>query len=61
MTKKCKKCNSDFECFANDKNQKCWCFLKPNIISPEPDKEDNDCLCPKCLEDKVKTYDFEKF
>lgn len=61
MTKKCKNCNSEFDCFANDEKQKCWCFLKPNIISPDPEDVDNDCLCPKCLDDKVKAYDFEKF
>ena len=51
----CPDCKTEFHCGSNDK-EPCWCCSLPNIV-PLDSKE---CLCPACLEKKIKELQSHK-
>lgn len=45
----CPECKSSFQCCSDKPG--CWCEQLPNVIVLN---EDAECLCPLCLEKKIK-------
>ena len=52
---KCPECNTEFECGANN-TEPCWCTKLPNIVP----LDSSACLCPACLELKIKEIQSKK-
>jgi SAM-dependent methyltransferase len=55
--KTCSFCGAQFNCWADDASQKCWCTELPNAITGTGS---TDCLCPECLKakiEKLEAYD----
>lgn len=49
----CQLCGNEFECGAENKAAKCWCFDLPHV-RPLPVLENNqNCLCPNCLKHNI--------
>lgn len=51
--KQCSTCGAEFDCM-NSPGEKCWCAHLPNVI---PVSTEVDCLCPKCLKEKIDTLE----
>lgn len=47
--KTCAKCSHHFNCTSNTD---CWCMALPQII-PIPDSNNDNCLCPNCLNNQI--------
>ncbi|MBA4147944.1 MAG: prepilin-type N-terminal cleavage/methylation domain-containing protein [Verrucomicrobia bacterium] len=57
MQKTCSDCGAGFECGIGPKSGLCWCVELAPLDMVEAGK---DCLCPRCLADKVAAQRFKK-
>lgn len=53
-TKICEICGNEFSCNANGVHGKCWCEDLP----PLPPVPGRDCLCPDCLKNAIRDFEF---
>lgn len=58
MQKVCADCGAAFDCGIGPKSGLCWCMELAPLDKVEAEK---DCLCPRCLADKVSAQRFKKF
>ena len=45
----CSSCKAKFQC---EENPSCWCHELPTV-SIIDDNNENDCICPKCLQVRI--------
>ena len=46
----CSSCKAKFRC---DENSSCWCYELPHVTVNRNNDNDEDCICPKCLEVRI--------
>lgn len=44
----CSSCKAKFEC---EENSHCWCY---KLLPVSVNNDNEDCICPKCLEVEIK-------
>jgi prepilin-type N-terminal cleavage/methylation domain-containing protein len=57
MEKVCPECGGSFSCGIGPSTGHCWCMEMSSLDNVEPEK---DCLCPRCLADKLATQGFQR-
>lgn len=53
----CPECGAEFRCGAVAGEATCWCFDLPNVIPLDQigdDQQPAGCLCPECLQKRIK-------
>jgi len=52
--KTCPFCNRKFRCGYSEGQDTCWCAGYPNIMPLEEENRAEGCLCPDCLEYRIR-------
>ena len=47
----CSSCKAKFQC---EENTSCWCYELPHVSIDKKKYDEEDCICPKCLEVKIR-------
>jgi len=50
----CSSCKAKFQC---EENTSCWCYELPHVSIDKKKYDEEDCICPKCLEVKIRNND----
>ena len=54
MMKTCPVCNRKFRCGYSEGQDACWCANYPNIMPLKEENRAEGCLCPECLDHRIK-------